>query len=159
MKSQWNHVFVALGVLATWCAYIAFALTTSWEHFGLTPTWPVHESKYTITRIGVMTGWLLVAMLLLLLRYRAHPVNWRGFSSAFAATAITYLLFSSYLVVSGASHLAIAGSVAFYGLVSGFFCATLDKPRAAAMMGPVLLAFQLLADVVVLMVSGVLRIH
>jgi hypothetical protein len=159
MESRRKHVFATLGALATWCAYIAFALVTSWQHFGLTPTWPANESKYTIARIGVMTGWLLVAALLLFLRHRAHPVNWRSFSYAFAGTAITYLLFSSYLVVSGANHLAIAGSLVFYGLVSGFFFLTIDKPSVAAVMGAGLLALQLLIDLLLAMASGVLRIH
>jgi hypothetical protein len=148
-----------LGILATWCAYIAFALATSWRHFGLTPTWPVDEWRYTLTRISVVTAWLLVATLLLFLHRRAQPLNWRSFIFAFAATVIAFLVFSTYLVVPGANLLAVAGAVGFYGLVSGFACITVGKPKIAAVVGPLLLCLQLLADLSLLVTSGVLRFH
>jgi hypothetical protein len=134
-------------------------LATSWSHFGLTPTWPVDEWKYTFTRISVMTTWLFIAALLLFLRRRARTVNWRSFSYASAATVVTFLLLSTYLVVPGANLLAVACSVGFYGLVSGFACVTVGKPKVAAVVGPLLLCLQLLADLSMLVMSGVLRIH
>ena len=158
LEPERSHRYALLGILGTWCAYVAFALATNWRHFGLTPTWPVDGWKYTLPRISVMTAWLLVATLILFIRRRAHPVNWRSFSYASAATVITFLVFSTYLVVPGANRLAVAGSVGFYGLVSGFSCVTVGKPKVATVVGPLLLCLQLLADLSVLVTSGVLRI-
>ena len=158
LEPERSHRYAVLGILGTWCAYVAFALATNWRHFGLTPTWPVDEWKYTLSRISVMTAWLLVATLLLFLRRRAHPANWRSFSYASVGTVITFLVLSTYLVVPGADLLAIAGSVGFYGLVSGFSCITVGKPKVAAIVGPVLLCLQLLAELSSLVTSGVLRV-
>ena len=114
------------------------------------------QSRFSIS---VMTAWLLIATLLLFLRRKAHPVNWRSFSFASAATVIAFLVLSTYLVVPGANLLAVAGSVGFYGLVSGFLCVTVGKPKVAAVVGPLLLCLQLLAGLSLLVTSGVLRFH
>ena len=51
-----------LGILLTWCAYIAFALATDWGDFGLEPYWPVSLLKYTIARLSVTSLWLIFAI-------------------------------------------------------------------------------------------------
>jgi hypothetical protein len=44
-------------MLATWCAYLAFALLTGWEDYGLT-TRGEDWQRWVVGRIGTVTGWL-----------------------------------------------------------------------------------------------------
>ena len=159
MESEGIHRMALLGVLATWCLYVVFALSTDWEDFGLTPTWPVDSMKYLVARVSIATLWVVVAAVLLRLRLRSHPVNLRSFSYSFASAAVTCLAVSKYLVVEGANPVAIAGSVLFYALMSGFLSATVGKPRVAAVLGPLLVTVQLLADGFVHMFTGAFRFH
>ena len=118
-----------LGILLTWCVYIAFALLTDWKDYGLIAK-PEGYQRWTIARLSTVSIWLFVAALLL--RYRKHPVNWRSFSYSFVATGIIAIAVSGSLVSGSANYKAIAGTIVFYALVSGFLCATVRKPKLAA---------------------------
>jgi hypothetical protein len=159
MNNDRSHRRALLGLLVVWCAYVAFALATDWEDLGFAPLWPVDAGKYTVARISVVSLWSLVAAVLLRFRHRDDPINWRSFSYSFAGVVITSLVLWDYLVPGGASLAAVAGTVVFYALVAGFLCATLSKPVVAALLGPLLFAAQWLGDVLLHMLTGVLRLH
>jgi len=146
-----------LGILLTWCAYIAFAFLTDWEDFGFEPHWPVSYLRYTIARLSATSFWLIFAALLILLRHRKQPVNWRGFSYAFAATGIVSLLLLVGITDPAASFTAIAGSALFYALISGFLCITVRNPRTAAALGLTFVVLQFLGDMFLQLFTGVFR--
>lgn len=154
METTHTRRNAGLGIVATWCGYIVFALATDWEDFGLTARSDVHLG-WTIARLSTVSFWLFVAAVLLWLR--KQPVNWSSFSYAFVATGLTFIVLSNHLVLQGASYWAIAGAVLFYALVSGFLCATVKKPTIAAIAGPALFAVQFLGDVFAHIFSGVSR--
>jgi hypothetical protein len=145
-----------LGILLTWCVYIAFALLTNWKHYGLIAQ-PEGHLRWTIARLSTVSLWLFVAALLL--RYRKHPVNWRSFSYAFVATGIVAIVFSSSLVTKSANEMVIAGTIAFYALISGFLCVTNRKPTIAAVLGLFLFAAQFFVNATAHILSGVFRFH
>ena len=145
------------GILLTWCAYIVFALLTDWEDYGLEPHWRVSYLRYTIARLSATSFWLIFAAFLILLRYRKHPVNWRSFSYAFAATGIASLLLLLGITDPAANFAAIAGSVCFYAVVSGFLCVTVSNPRIAAALGLTLFVLQFVGDMFVQLFTGVFR--
>ena len=145
-----------LGILLTWCVYITFALLTDWKDFGLIAK-PEGYLKWTIIRLSTVSIWLLVATLLL--RYRKHPVNWRSFSYSFVATGIIAIVLSDYLVSGSFNYTAIAGTIVFYALVSGFLCATVRKPTIAAVLGLFVFAAQFFVDAIAHIFSGVFRFH
>jgi len=143
-----------LEILATWCGYIAFALLTDWDDYGLTAK-PEHHLRWTIIRLSTVTIWLFLAALLI--RYRKHPVNWRSFIYSFIATIIIAKVFSSSLVSGSANDVIIAGAIVFYALVSGFLCVTVKKPRIAAVLGLLFFVIQFLVDATAHIFSGVWR--
>jgi len=145
-----------LGILLTWCVYIAFALLTDWKDYGLIAK-PEGYQRWTIARLSTVSIWLFVATLLLL--YRKHPVNWRSFSYSFVATGIIAIVVSGSLVSGSANYTAIAGTIVFYALVSGFLCATVRKPKLAAVMGLFLFVTQFFVDAIAHIFSGVFRFH
>jgi len=145
-----------LGILLTWCVYIAFALLTDWKDYGLIAQ-PEGHLRWTITRLSTVSVWLFVAALLL--RYRKHPVNWRSFSYSFVATGIIAIVFSSSLITKSANDTVIAGTIVFYALVSGFLCVTVSKPRIAAVLGLLLFAAQFFVNAIAHIFSGVFRFH
>ena len=157
MENRGSQRNAVLGILLTWCAYIAFALVTDWEDFGLEPHWPVSYLRYTIARLSATGFWLILAALLIILRHRKQPVNWRSYSYAFASTGIASLLLSFVIVGQAAEFAAIAGSVFFYALVSGFLCITVRSPRAAGVLGPALFVLQSVGDIFVQLFTGVFR--
>jgi hypothetical protein len=140
-----------LGILLTWCAYIAFALLTDWKDYGLIAK-PEDYLRWTIIRLSTMSIWLFVAALLL--RYRKHPVNWRSFSYSFVATGIIAMVLSSSLVTKDANDTIIAGTIVFYGLVSGFLCVTVRKPIIAAVLGLFLFTAQFFLNATAHILSG-----
>jgi len=146
-----------LGILLTWCAYIVFALLTDWEDFGLEPHWRVSYLRYTIARLSATSLWLIFAAFLILIRYRKHPVNWRSFSYAFAATGIVSLLLLLGITDPAANFAAIAGSVCFYALVSGFLCVTVSYPRIATALGLTFFVPHFIGDMFVQLFTGVFR--
>jgi hypothetical protein len=143
-----------LGILLTWCAYIAFALLTDWKDYCLVAR-PEGHLRWTITRLSTVSIWLLVAALLL--RYRKHPVNWRSFSYSFLSTGVIAIVISPSLVSRSANDAAIAGTIIFYAVVSGFLCVTVRKPKIAAVLGLLLFAAQFLVDATAHIFSGVFR--
>ena len=145
-----------LGILLTWWVYIAFALLTDWKDYGLIAQ-PEGHLRWTIARLSTVSLWLFVAALLL--QYRKHPVNWRSFSYAFVATGIIAIVFSSSLVTKSADNMVIAGTFAFYALVSGFLCVTVRKPTIAAVLGLFLFAAQFFVNATAHILSGVFRFH
>ena len=145
-----------LGILLTWCVYIAFALLTDWKDYGLIAK-PEGYQRWTIARLSTVSIWLFVAALLL--RYRKHPVNWRSFSYSFVATGIIAIVVSDSLVSGSVNYTAIAGTIVFYALVSGFLCATVRKPTIAAVLGLFLFATQFFVDAIAHIFSGVFRFH
>jgi hypothetical protein len=145
-----------LGILLTWCVYVAFALLTDWEDYGLIAQ-PEGYLRWTIIRLSTMSIWLLVAILLL--RYRKHPANWRSFSISFVATGIIAIVFSSSLVTKSANETVIAGTIVFYALVSGFLCVTVRKPKIAAVLGILLFIAQFTVNAFAHILSGVFRFH
>ena len=157
MENSGSQRYALLGILLTWCVYIAFALLTDWENFGLEPHWPVSYLRFIIARLSATGFWLILAALLILLRHRKQPVNWRSFSYAFVATGVASVLL--LLVVAGqtADFAAIAGSVLFYALVSGFLCVTVRNPRIAAALGLTLFVLQFVGDMFVQLFTGVFR--
>ena len=146
---------MGLGILLTWCVYIAFALLTDWDDYGMAAK-PEHHLRYTIIRLSTFSIWLFVAALLL--RYRKHPVNWRSFSYSFLVTGVIAIVISPSLVLSSANDAAIAGTIVLYALVSGFLCITVRKPKIAAVLGLVLFAAQLFVDAIAHISSGVFRL-
>jgi hypothetical protein len=143
-----------LGILLTWCVYIAFALLTDWKDYELIAR-PEGYLRWTITRLSIASIWLFMAALLL--RYRKHPVNWRSFSYSFLATGVIAIVISTSLVSTSANKTAIAGTIVFYGLVSGFLCVTVRKPKIAAVLGLLLFAAQFFVDATAHIFSGVFR--
>lgn len=146
---------MGLGILLTWCLYIAFALLTDWNDYGLAAK-PEHHLRWTIIRLSTFSIWLFVAAFLL--RYRKHPVNWRSFSCSFFVTGVIAIVISPSLVLSSANEAAIAGTIVFYALVSGFLCITVRKPTIAAVLGLLLFAGQFFADAIAHISSGVFRL-
>jgi hypothetical protein len=145
-----------LGILLTWCGYIAFALLTDWKDYGLIARSEGHL-RWTIARLSTVSIWLFVAALLL--RYRKHPVNWRSFSYSFAATGIIAIVVSSSLVAGSVDYTPIAITIVFYALVSGFLCVTVRKPAVAAVLGLILFAAQFFVNATAHVLSGVFRFH
>lgn len=146
-----------LGVLLTWCAYIVFVLLTNWEDFGLEPHWRVSYLRYTIARLSATSFWFILAAILLILRHRKHPVDWRSFSYAFATTGIASLLLLRGIADPAANLSVIAGSAFVYGLVSGFLCITVSNPKTAAALGLALFILHLTGDMFVQLFTGVFR--
>lgn len=145
-----------LGILLTWCVYIAFALLTDWKDYGLIAQ-PEGQLRWTIARLSTVSLWLFVAALLL--RYRKHPVNWRSFSYSFVATGIIAIVVSSSLVAGSVNYTPIAITIVFYALVSGFLCVTVRKPTIAAVLGLFLFAAQFFVNATAHILSGVFRFH
>jgi hypothetical protein len=143
-----------LGILLTWCGYIAFALLTDWNDYGLAAK-PEYHLRWTIIRLSTFSIWLFLASLLL--RYRKYPVNWRSFLYSAIATIIIAKVFSSSLVSGSANDLIIAGAIVFYALVSGFLCVTVKKPTIAAVLGLLLFVTQFFVDATAHIFSGVWR--
>lgn len=157
MENSGSHRNALLGILLVWCAYIVFALLTDWEDFGLEPHWQVSYLKYTIARLSATSFWLVFAAFLIRFLRRKQPVNWRSFSYAFAATGVASLLLLRGISDPAASFAAIAGSVFFYSLVSGFLCVTVSNPRIAAALGLTLFVLQFIGDMFVQLFTGVFR--
>ena len=145
-----------LGILLTWCVYIVFVLFTDWKDYGLNAK-PEGYLRWTIARLSTFSGWLIVAALLL--RYRKHPVNWRSFLYSFVATVIIAIVVSDSLVSGSVNYIAITGTIVFYALISGFLCATVQKPTVAAVLGLFLFASQFFVNAVAHILSGVFRFH
>jgi hypothetical protein len=145
-----------VGILLTWCVYAAFVFLTGWKDYGLVAQ-PEGYLRWTITRLSTVSIWLFVAALLL--RYRKHPVNWRSFSYSFLATSVVAIVISPSLVSRNVNVAAIAGTIVFYALVSGFLCITLRKPRIAAVLGLFLFTAQFFVDAIGHIFSGVFRFH
>jgi hypothetical protein len=143
-----------LGILLTWCLYIAFALLTHWNDYGLAAK-PEHHLRWTIIRLSTFSIWLFLAALLL--RYRKQPVNWRSFSYSSIATIIIAKVFSSSLVSRSANDVIIPGAIVFYAMVSGFLCVSIKKPKIAAVLGLVLFVTQFFVDATAHIFSGVWR--
>ncbi len=118
---------------------------------------PEGNLRWALTRLSGVSIWLLVAALLVW--FRKHPVNWRSFSYSFVAAGIVAILFAPSLVSGSANYWAIAGTIGFYALVSGFLCMTVRKPAIAAGLGPLLFIAQLLVDAVAHVFSGQFRLH
>ena len=145
-----------LGILLTWCVYIAFALLTDWKDYGLIAQ-PVGHLRWIIARLSTVSLWFCVAALLL--RYRKHPVNWRSFAYSFVATGIIAIVVSSSLVAGSVNYAPIAITIIFYALVSGFLCVTVRKPTIAAVFGLFLFAAQFFVNATAHILSGVFRFH
>lgn len=64
---------------------------------------------------------------------------------------------SPSLVTKSANDTVIAGTIVFYALVSGFLCATVIKPKIAAVLGFFLFAAQFFVDATAHILSGVFR--
>ncbi len=156
MQITANHRYAAFGILATWCAYLAFALLTGWDDYGLSAE-PAHSQRWIIHRMATVSAWLLIAAMLL--RYRKHALNWRSSLYGAVATSMTAIMVAPTLVPQNANYAVIAGTIASYALVSGFLCITLKKPWIAAVLGVILFPLQLAADGVAHLLSGVFRIH
>jgi hypothetical protein len=152
---MYNQRNVGLGILLTWCVYIAFALLTDWNDYGMAAK-PEHHLRWTIIRLSTFSIWLFVAALLL--RYRKHPVNWRSFSYSFLVTGVIAMVISPSLVTRSANDAAIAGTIVFYALASGFLCITIRKPTIAAVLGLLLFAAQFFVDATAHISSGVFRL-
>jgi hypothetical protein len=155
MKMIHSQRNVGLGILLTWCVYVAFALLTDWNDYGLEAK-PEHHLRWTIIRLSTFSIWLFLAALLL--RYRKHPVNWRSFSFSFLVTGIIAVVISPSLVTRSANEAAIAGTIVFYALVSGLLCITVKKPTIAAVLGLLLFAAQFFLDASAHIFSGVFRL-
>lgn len=145
-----------LAILLTLGAYIAFAFLTQWKDYGLVAQ-PEGYLRWTVIRLSSVGTWLVVAALLL--RYRRPPVNWRSFSYSFLATGIIAILFSPSVVPANSNYAAIAGTIGFYALASGFLCVTVRKPAIAAGLGLLLFPAQLLVDAIAHIFSGLFRLH
>ena len=154
MEIMHNKRNVRLGILLTWCLYIAFALLTDWKDYGLAAK-AEHHLRWTIIRLSTFSIWLFVAALLL--RHRKHPVNWGSFSYSSMATIVIAMVFSSSLVSGSANGVIIAGAIVFYALASGFLCVTVRKPKIAAVLGLFLFAAQFFVDATAHIFSGVWR--
>jgi hypothetical protein len=154
MEIMHNQRNVGLGILLTWCVYIAFALLTDWNDYGLAAK-PEDHLRWTIIRLSTFSIWLFVAAFLL--RYRKHPVNWRSFLYSFLVTGVIAIVISPSLVSRSANDAAIAGTIVFYALVSGFLCVTVRKPKIAAVLGMLLFAAQFFVDATAHIFSGVFR--
>jgi hypothetical protein len=151
INSQRN---AGLGILLTWCGYIAFALLSDWNDYGLAAK-PEYHLRWTIIRLSTVSIWLFLAALLL--RYRKHPVNWRSFSYSSIATIIIAKVVSSSLVSGSANDVIIAAAIVFYALVSGFLCLTVKKPAIAVVLGLLLFVAQFFVDATAHIFSGVWR--
>ncbi len=151
-----NQRNLGLGILLTWCVYIAFALSTDWKDYGLIAQSEGHL-RWTFTRLSTVSFWLFVAALLL--RYRKRPVNWRSFSYSFVATGIIAIVVSSSLVAGSVNYTPIAITIVFYALVSGFLCVTVRKPKMASVLGLLLFGAQFFVNAIAHIFSGVFRFH
>jgi hypothetical protein len=149
-----NQRNAGLGILLTWCVYIAFALLTDWNDYGLAAK-PEDRLRWTIIRLSTFSIWLFVAAFLL--GYRKHPVNWRSFLYSFLVTGVIAIVISPSLVSRSANDAAIVGTIVFYALVSGFLCVTVRKPKIAAVLGLLLFAAQFFVDATAHIFSGVFR--
>lgn len=156
MTPTFDHRYAAAAILATWCAYVAFALLTGWEDYGLTAR-AENWQRWTVGRIGTVTAWLVIASVLL--RYRRHAVNWRSFVYSAIATSLAAIMVAPTLVSQNANYAILVGSIACYALVSGFLCSTIKKPWIAGVLGMVLFPAQLFVDATTYVLLGVFRIH
>jgi hypothetical protein len=153
IRSQRN---AELGILLTWCAYIAFAVLTDLKDYELVAR-PERHLRWTIIRLSTVTFWLFVASLFI--RYRKHPVNWLSFIYSFIATSVIAIVISPSLVSKSINGAIVIGTIAFYALVSGFLCVTLRKPIIAALLGLICFAAQFLIDATAHIFSGVFRFN
>ena len=151
MKIINSHRNAGLGILLTWCVYIVFALLTDWKDYGLVAQ-PEGFLRWTIPRLSTVSIWLFMAALLL--RYRKHPVSWRSFSYSFVATGVIAIVISPLLVSRSVNDAAIAGTIVFYALVSGFLCVTARKPTIAAGLGLLLFTAQFFVDAIAHIFGG-----
>lgn len=156
METVLDYRHAAVAILATWCAYLAFALLTGWEDYGLTAR-AEHLQRWEVGRISTVTGWLLIAAMLL--RYRRDAVNGRSFLYSAVATSLAAIMTAPTLVSQSANYAIIAGSIACYALVSGFLCITVRKPWIAGGFGAILFPAQLFVDATTHVLLGVFRIH
>jgi hypothetical protein len=156
METTLNYRYAAFAIPATLCVYVAFALLTGWEDYGLTAR-AENWQRWQVGRIGTVTAWLLIASVLL--RYRRHVANWRSFLYSAIATSLAAIVIAPTLVSQSANYAVIAGSVACYAIVSGFLCITVKKPWTAGALGVILFPAQLFVDATTHVLLGIFRFH
>jgi hypothetical protein len=148
------------GILLVAAVYIAFALATQWEDYGL-DYGPSARSeanvRWVLIRLSTASVWLLAAALLLW--YSRRPVDWRSFSSSFIAAGIVAIVLASSIASGAPNRWAVAGSIVFYALVSGFLCVTIRKPAVAAGLGALFFMAQCFVDAAAHVFVGGFRLH
>jgi len=143
-------------IALAWLGYVAFAFATRWTDYGLVAPRD-GLLAWTLLRIATVSAWLLLA--LWLVRRSARPARWRGFAVAFTGAGVAALAVAPSLVSALADRAAVAGTLAFYALVSGFLGVRVRKPALAAGLGALLFVAQLGVDGAVQVFSGQYRLH
>jgi len=143
-------------IALAWAAYVAFAFATRWTDYGLVAPRDGFLA-WTMLRIATVSAWLLVA--LWLVRRSERPVRWRGFFVSFTGAGVAALAVAPSLVPAVADRAAIAGTLAFYALVSGFLGLRVRKPALAAGLGALIFVAQLGVDGAAQVFSGQYRLH
>jgi hypothetical protein len=145
-----------LGILLTWCGYIAFVFLTDCGDYGLNAPRPEAYWRWIYLRLATASVWLFLAAFLLW--YRENLANLWSFLSSFIATSIPAALVFGPLVSQGDKYFfAIAGAIVFYAAFSGLVCMSITNPRLAALLGLALFPAQLLVDATAQVFSGVFR--
>ncbi len=137
-------------------AYIVFVLITTWSDFGLTEKRDA-DLKWMTVRIATVSGWLLLAAILL--RFRQHSLHWHGALTAFAATVVGTFMIASTFVPEGINIVVVAASFFFYAAISGLYGLMIGHRILAFITGLVIFAAQLAVDGLAHVFSGLFRLH
>ena len=137
-------------------AYIVFVLITTWSDFGLTDK-PDASLKWMTVRIATVSGWLLLAAILL--RIRQHSLHWDGAVTAFAVTVLATFMIASSIVPEGANFVVVAASFFFFAAISGLYGLTAGNRILASVIGVVIFVAQLAVDALAHVFSGLFKLH
>ncbi|HUF08969.1 MAG TPA: hypothetical protein VMO47_06600 [Rhodothermales bacterium] len=118
---------------------------------------PRLDRVWTMWRMIVTGGWLLLALLLAVVRRGEARMGSISYAAASASTL--GLISLAVLFPQSSAWVAILGSLFVYVATSGALCAKVQRPIPAALLGGLFFVLQVLTDGTVHFMTGVFRIH
>jgi hypothetical protein len=146
------HLLLAGIFLATF-ALVRFTDPTD---YGMT-LHPRLDKVWTMWRMIVTGGWLLLALLLAVVRHGEARIG--SVSYAAASASGLGLIALAVLYPQSSALVAILGSLFVYVATSGALCAKVQRPIPAVLLGGLFFVLQVLTDGIVHFMTGVFRIH